>query len=114
MTNYECESLFLSAMDERRIVCYKNQGSKDHYQIHAWRKTKEGVVFFCFVETFFLAVGQEKWLQGSIRSFHEFTQVLGATPNTLKITDEHFTIQEDYRTRLPAVPIGEDFWTTID
>lgn len=114
MTNYEYEILFLKAMDEKRIVCYENRSSKDHYHIHAYRRKGEKVIFFCMVETFFLAPDNSRWLEGSIRSFHEFSEILGATSETLAITEINFRIEDGYKTRLPLLSAIDPGWTTVD
>jgi hypothetical protein len=114
MTNYGCESLFLTAMDEKRIVCYENRGSKDHYHIHAYRRTGDSVRFFCLVESFFRSQDDSRWLEGSIRAFHEFSEVLGATVASLVLTDESFEVETDYRLQLPILSEADEKWITVD
>lgn len=113
MTNQECEVLFLKAMEEKRIVCYENRGSKDHYHIHAYRRAEGRVIFFCLIETFFQAPNDTKWLEGSIRSFHEFSEILGATAETLLMTEENFLIEEGFESQLPVLSAGEKPWIKV-
>ncbi|HEV7379182.1 MAG TPA: hypothetical protein VGN64_05270 [Dyadobacter sp.] len=103
MTNYECEILFLQAMNEKRIVCFENKGSKDHYHIHAYRRDKDSITFFGLVETFFRSPENTGWLKGSIRSFHEFSEILGATSETLILTEQQSSIMDGFESQLPLL-----------
>jgi hypothetical protein len=115
MTNQECFNLFSEAIKKKRIVRYENSNSRDDYSILALRKTPDGYVFFCFVQTFFRSGhNADTWKTGFLSSYHEFSLIKGAAVETLRLTDESFSPAEDYKNKLPFLGFGESNWETID
>jgi len=115
MTAQECYALFHTAMIEKRVVRYENDTSRDEYHTYAIRETPMGHMFFCLLETFFrTGKNLDTWINGSLKSFHDFHSVQGATVESLQLTNEHFVPVPDYRDRLPKVVIGESPWVTVN
>jgi hypothetical protein len=115
MTTEEYFALFSKAMREKRIIRYENSGSRDEYHTYAIRETPMGYIFFCLLETYFkTGINLNEWLTGSLRSFHEFSMVRGATVESLCLTDDFFEPVVNYREMLPALESGENGWQTLD
>ena len=115
MTAQEYYDLFSKAMMERKIVRYENSTSRDDYHTYAIRETQFGYIFFCLLETFFrTGENLDSWINGSLKTFHQFTSVRGAARETLKITNEHFTPMANYKGKLPVIETGALKWITID
>ncbi|TDE15404.1 hypothetical protein [Dyadobacter psychrotolerans] len=115
MTGQEHYALFSKAMNENRIVRYENETSRDDYHTYAIRETAMGYMFFCLLETFFrTGKNLDSWIAGSLRSFHEFRIVKGASIDTLYLTEENYQINPNYKKNLPVILPGESNWITID
>lgn len=115
MTAQECYTLFHKAMMEKRIIRYENETSRDDYHTYAIRETPMGYMFFCLLETFFrTGKNLDSWIAGSLKSFHDFHTVQGATIESLQLTNEHFVPVSDYKERLPKIVIGGAAWVTVD
>ena len=115
MTAQECHALFQKAMNEKRIVRYENETSRDDYHTYAIRETPMGYMFFCLLETFFrTGKNLDSWMKGSLKSFHDFHSVKGATIESLQLTNEHFVPVSDYKARLPRIGITDSAWITVD
>jgi adenosine/AMP kinase len=114
MTEQAYFELFSEAMKTKRIIRYENDTSRDDYHTYAIRETSAGHVFFCLLETFFRRdKNTDSWIPGSLKAYHEFGHIAGATSASLVLTNEHFDLLPDYRDRLP-VQEGAGFWQTID
>jgi len=115
MTTQAYYELFSKAMKERKIVRYENSTSRDDYHTYAIRETSFGYIFFCLLETFFrTGKNKDNWIDGSLKTFHQFHIVKGATAETLRLIDDHFAPVVNYKANLPAIEIGEKNWITID
>jgi hypothetical protein len=115
MTNEEYFSLFSEAMNKKKIIRYENSNSRDDYYIYAIRETPDGYVFFCLMETFFKAGGNDEgWKTGSLSSYHEFRSIRGAAHSSLILTDEIFTPRSNYKEKLPVLAQQEMPWLTVN
>jgi len=113
MTVQEMYALFSKAMNEKRIIRYDNNTSRDDYHTYAIRKTQSGYLFFCLLETFFKTTNNSGWLPGSLKSYHEFAAVKGATTQTLYLTSEQYTPVKNFNEKLPKLITGEESWITV-
>ena len=115
MTTQAYYELFSKAMKERKIVRYENSTSRDDYHTYAIRETGFGHIFFCLLETFFrTGKDMDSWINGSLKTFHQFHTVKGATAETLCLIDDHFVPVANYKENLPAIEVGEKNWITVD
>ena len=115
MTGQEYYALFSKAMNEKRIIRYENETSRDDYHTYAIRETSMGYMFFCLLETFFrTGKNLDQWIEGSLKSFHEFRIVKGAGRETLYLTEENYNVDLNYKKNLPAILPGETSWITIE
>lgn len=115
MTAQEYYALFSRAMLEKKIVRYENSTSRDDYHTYAIRETPQGFIFFCLLETFFRThKNLDSWFAGSLKSFHEFQFVQGATKETLHLTGQHYTLPTDYKEKFPPLEAADSNWKTAD
>jgi hypothetical protein len=114
MTNQEYYDLFSEAIQNKKIIRYENSTSRDDYSIYAIRKTPEGYVFFCLLETFFRkAENREGWKTGSLSSYPEFHSIKGAARETLQLTSETFTPRKNFEEKLPVLGYDESQWVVV-